>query len=114
MPLELNSAAGNIHLFKLSGTLAIEKFTLRKIWIWDVLEINWDNTHITLNEREINLPGTFTIPLVYKLKARKTIHRDEINAHVYHIKPQKVMVQPRKQTGLNQNFPYLNLVLSDK
>ena len=30
VPLELNSAAGNVHLFKLSGTLAVEKFTLKK------------------------------------------------------------------------------------
>ena len=29
-PLELNSAAGNVHLFKLSGALAIENFTLKK------------------------------------------------------------------------------------
>ena len=44
VPLEVNSAAGNVHLFKLSGTLTVEKFTLSKNWIWDVLEINWDNT----------------------------------------------------------------------
>ena len=31
VPLELNSAAGNVHLFKLSGALAIEKFTLKKL-----------------------------------------------------------------------------------
>ena len=71
VPLELNSAAGNVHLFKLSDTLAVEKFTLKKNWIWDVLEINWDNIRVTLNDREINLPGTLTIPLVYKLKVRK-------------------------------------------
>ena len=69
VPLELNSAAGNVHLFKLSDALTLEKFTLRKNWIWDVLEINWDNTHVTLNERENNLPGTLTIPLIYKLKS---------------------------------------------
>ena len=40
VPLELNSAAGNVHLFKLSGALAVENFTLKKNWIWDVLEIN--------------------------------------------------------------------------
>ena len=44
VPLELNSAAGNVHLFKLSGTLTVEKFTLRKNWIWNMLEINWDKT----------------------------------------------------------------------
>ena len=75
VPLGLNSAAGNVHLFKLSGALTVDKFTLRKNWIWDVLEINWDNTHVTLNEREINLLGTLTIPLIYKLKGEKTILR---------------------------------------
>ena len=30
VPLELNSAAGNVHLFKLSGALAVENFTLKK------------------------------------------------------------------------------------
>ena len=68
VPLELNSEAGNVHLFKLSGALAVENFTLKKNWIWDVLEINWNNAHVTLNDRKINLPGTLTIPLVYKLK----------------------------------------------
>ena len=66
VPLELNSVAGNVHLFKLSGALAVENFILKKNWIWDVLEINWNNTHVTLNDREINLPGTLTIPLLYK------------------------------------------------
>ena len=30
VPLELNNVAGNVHLFKLSGALAIENFTLKK------------------------------------------------------------------------------------
>ena len=88
-PLELNSTAGNVHLFKLSGSLAIEKFTLKKNCIWDVLEINWDNTHVTLNDREINLPGTLTIPLVYKLKVRK-LFTERNSMHVY------IMLKHRK------------------
>ena len=75
--------------FKLSGTLAVGKFTLRKNWIWDVLEINWDNTHVTLKEREINLPGTLTIPLVYKLKVRK-LFMERNSMHMY------VMLKHRK------------------
>ena len=71
--LELNSAAGNVHLFKLSGALAIENFTLRKNWIWDVLEINWNNTCVTLNNKEISLPGTLTTLLAYKLKSQKVV-----------------------------------------
>ena len=73
MPLELNNAAGNVHLFKLSGALDIENFTLRKNWILDVLEINWNNSHVSLNDKQITLLGTLTIPLVYKLKVRKLL-----------------------------------------
>ena len=82
MPLELNSAAGNVHLFKLSGALTAEKFTLLKNWIGDVLEINWDNAHVTLNEREISLPGTLTIPLIYKLQVRK-LFKERNSMHMY-------------------------------
>ena len=89
MPLELSSAVGNVHLFKLSGALTIEKFTLRKNWIWDVLEINWDNICVILNERDINLPGTLTIPLIYKLKVRK-LFTERNSMHVY------IMLKHRK------------------
>ena len=73
VPLELNSAAWNVHLFKLSDALAIENFILKKNGIWDVLEINWNNTCVTLNDEEISLLGTLTIPLLYKLKVRKLL-----------------------------------------
>ena len=89
MPLELNSTAGNVHLFKMSGTLAVENFTLKKKWMWDVLEINWDSTCVTLNDWEINLPGTMTIPLVYKLKVRK-LFMERNSMHVY------IMLKHRK------------------
>ena len=89
VPLELNSAAGNVHLFKLSGELAVENFTLKKNGILDVLEINWNNTCGTLNDREINLPGTLTISLVYKLKVRKLL-MERNSLHVY------IMLKQRK------------------
>ena len=45
-----------MHLFKLTGALLLENVTLRKNWIWDVLEIDWSNVCVTLNEKEINYP----------------------------------------------------------
>ena len=89
VPLELNSAAGNVHLFQLSGALAIENFNLKKNWIWDVLEINWNNISVTLNDREINLAGTLMIPLFYKLKVRKLVTARN-SMHVY------IMLKHRK------------------
>ena len=40
VPLELNKLAGNVHLFKLTGELSLDNVTLKKNWIWDVLEVN--------------------------------------------------------------------------
>ena len=54
--LDLNKITRNTHLFKLSGELSLENVTLRKNWIWDVLEIRWDDIHIVLNEKEAHCP----------------------------------------------------------
>ena len=89
VPLELNKLAGNVHVFKLTGALLLENVILKKKWIWDVLEVNWNNVHITLNDREINLPMSVVIPLEYKLKVRKLFRKTE-SLHLY------VMLKQRK------------------
>ena len=54
-----------------------------------MLELNWNNTCIALNDKEISLPGTLTIPLVYKLKVRK-LFPERNSLHVY------IMLKQRK------------------
>ena len=83
VPLELNNAAGNVHLFKLTGALHLENFTLKKNWIWDVLEVNWNNICVTISDKEISLPGTLAIPFAYKLKVRKLFtERNSLNVYI--------------------------------
>ena len=41
IPLHLKKMTGSVHLFKLHGMLIKENLTLKKNWIWDVLEIDW-------------------------------------------------------------------------
>ena len=65
--LNLSQLARNMHLFKVMGELLLHNDILKKNWIWDVLEIKWGNTHITLNNKEIHLPTTLLIPLVHKI-----------------------------------------------
>ena len=77
VPLQLTKLAGNVHLFKLTGALLLENVTLKKNWIWDVLEVNWNDVHITLNDSEINLPMSVVIPLEYKLKVRNLFRKTE-------------------------------------
>ena len=80
--LDLNKIAGNTHLFKLTGELSLENVTLRKNWIWDVLEIRWDDICIVLNDKEIHLPTMLVIPLIHNLKVRKLFGKRDL-LHVY-------------------------------
>ena len=73
IPLDLNKIAGNVHLFKLHRMLTRENITLKKNWIWDVLQIDWTDICILQNDKEINLPITIVIPIYYKLKMRQLL-----------------------------------------
>ena len=48
-----------------------------------------EHTYVTLNDKEISLPCTLTIPLVYKLKVRKLL-TERNTLHVY------IMLKNRK------------------
>ena len=80
--LNLNQSTRNAHLFKLIGELSSDKVSLKKNWIWDVLAINWGNTHIILDNKEIHLSTTLLVPLIYKLKVRNLFGKRDL-MHVY-------------------------------
>ena len=48
-----------------------ENLTLKKNWIWDVLEIDWTDIYILQDNKEINLPVTIVVSIYYKLKLRQ-------------------------------------------
>ena len=87
--LDLNKIAGNTHLFKLTGELSLENVTLRKNWIWDVLEVRWDDICIVLNDKEVHLPTMLVIPLIHKLKVRELFGKRDL-LHMY------IMLKQRK------------------
>ena len=87
--LNLNQSARNIHLFKLLGKLSPNDVVLKKNWIWDVLEIKWGNTCITLNDKEIHLPATLLVQLIHKVKVRKLFNKRNL-MHIY------IMLKQRK------------------
>ena len=76
--LDLNKIAGNTHLFKLTGKLSLDNVILRKNWIWDVLEIRWDDICIILNEKETHLPTMLVILLIHKIKVRKLLGKRDL------------------------------------
>ena len=62
MPIKLCRVARSIHLFRIRGRLNLESVKLKKNWIWDVLEIDWLNINISLNNNDIDLPSSVIIP----------------------------------------------------
>ena len=87
--LDLNQLARKTYLFKLTGDLSLENVTLKKNWIWDVLEIKWEGICIVLYNKEVHLPTTLLIPFIHKLKVRKLFGKRDL-MHVY------IMLKQRK------------------
>ena len=75
VPIKLCRVAGSIHLFRIKGKLNSENVKLKKNWIWDILEIDWSDVSITLNDNEINLPRLLIIPFKEKYRARKLLRK---------------------------------------
>ena len=75
VPINLCRVARSIHLFQIRGRLNPENVKLKKNWIWDVLEIDWSDISITLNNNEIDLPSLVIIPFKERYRARKLLRK---------------------------------------
>ena len=75
VPIKLLRVAGSIHLFRIKRRLKPENVKLKKNLIWDVLEIDWSDVSITLNDNEIHLPRSVIIPFRERYRARKFLRK---------------------------------------
>ena len=75
VPIKLCRVVGSIHLFQIKGRLNPEDMKLKKNMIWDVLEIDWSDVSITLNDNEINLPRSVIIPFTERYRARRLLRK---------------------------------------
>ena len=55
IPIKLCKTSGNLHLFKITGTLTSEDIKLNRNYLWDTLEINWDKIKLVFNSNEIKI-----------------------------------------------------------
>ena len=85
IPLHVNKMAGSVHLFKMHDMFIKENLTLKKNWIWDVLEIDWTDMYVLHNDKEINLPVTVVVSIYYKFKLRQLLRnsrRDSLHLYI--------------------------------
>ena len=78
IPTKLCGVARSFHLFRIRGRLNPENVKLKKNWIWDVLEIDWSNISITLNDNEIDLPSSVTIPFKERYRPRRLLRKHSV------------------------------------
>ena len=60
VPMKLDKTSGSIHLFKIKGTLKFGDIKLNRNYLWDMLDIDWNNITITFNDGKIDLPQIVT------------------------------------------------------
>ena len=82
VPIKLCKVARSIHLFRIRGILNPEHIKIKKNWIWDVLEIDWSDVSITLNDNEINLPSLVIIPFKERYRARRLLRKHPLLFYV--------------------------------
>ena len=82
IPVKLCKTAGNIHLFKITRKLKINKVKLNILDIWDVLEIDWSKIKVTFSGKVINLLISITVKLWDKFKVRHMMGSQPILFHL--------------------------------
>ena len=82
VPVKLGKVAGSIHLFKIVERLMTNCLTLKRNWIWDVLDIDWREVSMTLHGNNINLPTSVILPLRHKFRIRWLVSKEPLLLHV--------------------------------
>ena len=69
-------------MFKVSGILKAEKVKLNKNYLFDTLEIDWEEVTVTFNYNKINLPRVVIIKLEDKFKITHLMNREPLLFHI--------------------------------
>ena len=106
VPIKLCRVARSIHLFRIRGRLNSENVKLKKKWIWDVLEIDWSDISITLNDNKTDLPSSVIIPFKERYRARRLLRKHPLLFYVM-LKQGKtwfsLVLEPRNLSIANNN-----------
>ena len=78
----------------------------RKKWIWDVLEIDWSDVSITLNDNKIDSSSLVIIPFKERYRARRLLRKHLLLFYVM-LKQGKtwfnLVLEPRNLSIANDN-----------
>ena len=61
--------------------LVPEKEKLKQNYIWDIIQIDWEEVNMPFNGNRINLPKSVTVKFRDKFKIRHTMKREPLIFH---------------------------------
>ena len=61
IPIKHYKTTRSIHLFKIIDMLKHENIKLSRKYIWNTLEIDWEEVSVTFNDNKINLPNVLQL-----------------------------------------------------
>ena len=102
VPVKLCQTVGSIHLSKMTGKLIPEHVTLKRLILWDIIEIDWKEVNMTLNRNKVHLPKSVLILLRDKFKIRHIIRREPL---LLHIMLKQGMTQFSLENGRENTIP---------
>ena len=106
IPIKLCRVPKSVHLFRIRGRLNPENVKLKINWIWDVLEIDWSNVSMKLNDSKIDLPSSVIIPFKERYRAQ-TLTRKHLLLFFVMLKQGKtwfsLVPEPRNLSIANDN-----------
>ena len=106
VPIKLCRVTRSIHLFRIRGRLNPENVKLKKNWTWDVLEIDWSDVSVTLNDNEIDLPSSVIIPFKERYRARRLLRKHPLLFYIMLKQGQtwfSLVLEPRNLSIANDN-----------
>ena len=93
-------------MLRIRGRLNPENVKFKKNLIWDVLEIDWSNTSITLNDNGIDLPNSVIIPFKERYRARRFLRKHLLLFYVMLTQEKtwfSLVLEPRNLSIANDN-----------
>ena len=106
VPIKLCRVARSIYLFRIRGILNPEHVKIKKNWTWNVLEIDWSDVSIMLNDNKIDLPSLVIIPFKERYRVRKLLRKHPLLFYVM-LKQGKtwfsLVPEPRNLSSANDN-----------
>ena len=82
VPIKVKTLNGNAHMFSLSTNLTKSNLVLQKHYLWDIFQINWNNTKIYKRDVEVSMPKLLYIPLMDKIKIRHIMSQPEVMVYM--------------------------------